>query len=218
MAAAAGGGRPARGGRASSMEAPLREQSLSELMLELQTLQDRRAVLSGSANKKSRQKLNQRARLLESLIEDRLASQPPHKPEPQPEPKPEPEPTSAAAAASSVWAVGGNYLPASAPGCHIARFDASWIVGVGPFAEEDFGLEAGSDVDVPDLSVDPEEQLLSVCSKLTLYNYSNSMVALDRLAYIASDLHGAGDQLLVYGDAIVRFCNATAWQFVELNL
>ena len=58
------------------------------------------------------------------------------------------------------WGEAPNYLPESEPGCHVARFDADWIVGVEPFDEADFGLPPGAEL--PDISIDPEEQLLSV--------------------------------------------------------
>ena len=58
------------------------------------------------------------------------------------------------------WGEAPNYLPESEPGCHIARFDADWIVGVEPFDEVDFGLPPGAEL--PDISIDPEEKLLSV--------------------------------------------------------
>lgn len=53
-----------------------------------------------------------------------------------------------------------NYLPESEPGCHVARFDADWLVGVEPFDEVDFGLPPGAEL--PDISIEPEEHLLTV--------------------------------------------------------
>jgi hypothetical protein len=54
----------------------------------------------------------------------------------------------------------GNVDMAGAPGCHVAHYDADWIVGVSPFDYDDFGLEEGDEV--PDISVDPETKLLTV--------------------------------------------------------
>ena len=53
-----------------------------------------------------------------------------------------------------------NFVAAAQPGCHVAFHDADWIVGVDDFEPEDLGLRP--DEDPPDLSLDPEEALLSV--------------------------------------------------------
>jgi hypothetical protein len=99
--------------------------------IELDALRARRATLTGAKNKNARHKLN---RLIKTL-EDRGL-----RPESEPEPEPEPEPdvgTTATEAAMDHgvggWHVPGNYLPASAPGCHVVHFDAPWIVGTAPF-------------------------------------------------------------------------------------
>jgi murein DD-endopeptidase MepM/ murein hydrolase activator NlpD len=106
---------------------------------ELAALRARRETLSGAANKKARQKLNQKIRKLEE--QQRAQAQ-------------------AQRHAAAPPAAGPNYLPESEPGCHVARFEADWLVGVEPFDEADFGLPPGAEL--PDISVDPEERLLSV--------------------------------------------------------
>ena len=100
---------------------------------ELAALRARRETLSGAANKKARQKLNQKIRLLEE--QQRAQAQ-------------------AQRHAAAPPAAGPNYLPESEPGCHVARFEADWLVGVEPFDEADFGLPPGAEL--PDISVDPE--------------------------------------------------------------
>ena len=106
---------------------------------DLEALHTKRDALAGAANTKARQKLNQRIRKLEEQQQQKQEELP---------------------AALMAAPAGPNYLPESEPGCHVARFEAEWLVGCEPFSEEDFGLEPGAEV--PDISVEPEELLLSV--------------------------------------------------------
>ena len=122
----------------------------------LEELRARRALLSGGANKKARQKLNQKIKALAAAA---AAAEAGPEPEPEPEAEPEPEPSPAGQPAAP-WLLPGNYVAESAQGCHVARFEADWVVGVEPFDESDFGLPPGAEL--PDISVDPDERLLSV--------------------------------------------------------
>ena len=115
----------------------------------LEELRARRALLSGGANKKARQKLNQKIRALEAAAAAAA-----------PEPAPGPAPAAARGQPAAPWLLPGNYVAESAQGCHVARFEADWVVGVEPFDESDFGLPPGAEL--PDISVDPDERLLSV--------------------------------------------------------
>ena len=57
-------------------------------------------------------------------------------------------------------AAGPNFEPSAQPGCHIVTPESKWIIGMDDFDEEELGLEPGHDP--PDISVDPETQMLSV--------------------------------------------------------
>eukprot|EP00050_Salpingoeca_kvevrii_P013461 m.28718 g.28718 ORF g.28718 m.28718 type:complete len:343 (-) comp5007_c0_seq1:49-1077(-) len=57
-------------------------------------------------------------------------------------------------------ALPGNYVAASAPGCHVAWLDAPWILRTAPYDADEFGL--GPDEVPPDFAVDPEDGLLTV--------------------------------------------------------
>lgn len=56
--------------------------------------------------------------------------------------------------------VEGNYVAASQPGCHIAHYDAEWIIEASDFDPEDFGLEPSEENAIPDMIVDPETKSL----------------------------------------------------------
>eukprot|EP00512_Aurantiochytrium_limacinum_P007902 CAMPEP_0171538214 /NCGR_PEP_ID=MMETSP0959-20130129/18997_1 /TAXON_ID=87120 /ORGANISM="Aurantiochytrium limacinum, Strain ATCCMYA-1381" /LENGTH=384 /DNA_ID=CAMNT_0012085069 /DNA_START=49 /DNA_END=1200 /DNA_ORIENTATION=- len=57
-------------------------------------------------------------------------------------------------------AKGANYVPSSMPGCHVARFNADWLVDIETDLDEDtFGVSLDQ---IPEISVDPESGLLSV--------------------------------------------------------
>lgn len=76
--------------------------------------------------------------------------------------------------------VSGNYVPASCRGCHIAHFDADWLLEVQvsfvfflacagllrnekPFNPAEFGLKPKEKV--PDISIDPESRMLTVINQ-----------------------------------------------------
>ena len=53
-----------------------------------------------------------------------------------------------------------NFMAASVPGCHVAYHNAAWIVALEAYRASDLGLS--EDEEPPDLSLDPEDALLSV--------------------------------------------------------
>ncbi|CAM9665567.1 unnamed protein product [Scytosiphon promiscuus] len=55
----------------------------------------------------------------------------------------------------------GNYVSSSQPGCHIAHYDAEWVIEAGDFDLEDYGLEPEDEKDVPEIIIDPETRSLS---------------------------------------------------------
>jgi len=57
---------------------------------------------------------------------------------------------------------GLNFLSEATPGCYVCHSsaDPSWIIDVGEFDLEDFGV--GSVEELPDISVDPETHMLTV--------------------------------------------------------
>ena len=64
-------------------------------------------------------------------------------------------------------AVRGNFLLQAAPGCHIVHGSdpPEWIVGIGTFFPEDFGLNSDTIEQMPDISIDPESGLLTCVNK-----------------------------------------------------
>eukprot|EP00919_Chromeraceae_sp_WS-2016_P050309 GHVR01119309.1.p1 GENE.GHVR01119309.1~~GHVR01119309.1.p1 ORF type:complete len:351 (-),score=11.94 GHVR01119309.1:802-1854(-) len=57
-----------------------------------------------------------------------------------------------------------NFILDAAPGCHIAHYDAFWIIGVESFQLSDFECE-----DIPEICLDPDDNVLCVintCSDL----------------------------------------------------
>jgi hypothetical protein len=82
------------------------------------------------------------------------------------------------------WGEAPNYLPDSEPGCHVARFAADWVVGVEPFDEADFGLPPGAEL--PDISIEPEERLLSVINSSRTHARSMTIT----LSHVLRDAEG----------------------------
>lgn len=56
--------------------------------------------------------------------------------------------------------VDGNYIASSQPGCHIAHYDADWVIEASDFDLDDYGLEAGQEDSIPDMVIDPESKSL----------------------------------------------------------
>lgn len=86
----------------------------------------------------------------------------------------------------------GNYMVDVQKGCYVAHYDAQWLVGVHPFDPRDFGLD--EDDDFPDISIDPETNLLSVVNQSTV----------DRSFYISlgHPIIDASGQQLAMGSAV----------------
>lgn len=57
-------------------------------------------------------------------------------------------------------AIKGNFVSESQPGCHIAHYEADWIIEASDFDPEDFGIDACDEELVPDIIVDPETKSL----------------------------------------------------------
>ncbi|KNC79203.1 hypothetical protein SARC_08390 [Sphaeroforma arctica JP610] len=69
-----------------------------------------------------------------------------------------------------------NFVPSQAKGCHVACMDSKWIVGLDRFRSADFG-----DGDIPDISVDPTDGLLSFVNtsdNWRSYNISTGLTAI----------------------------------------
>lgn len=73
---------------------------------------------------------------------------------------PQPAMSRSMPADASASVVHGNYVASSQPGCHIAHYDAEWIIEASPFEAEDYGLEPGEEAGMPDIVVDPETRSL----------------------------------------------------------
>ena len=105
----------------------------------LRSLVNERAELKGSGSKRRRQRLNRKIKTLRHRLDILDAS----------------------AGADKTTNL-CNFMSSSEPGCHVAYFNAPWIVDTGSFRLEDFGLDDVASM--PDISIDPESGLLSVAN------------------------------------------------------
>jgi len=75
--------------------------------------------------------------------------------------------------AANMGPIRGNYLKESMPGCFVAHYGGQddWILGFEAFSREEYGLSPNDHV--PDISIDPEEGVLSLinCSERTRAYY-----------------------------------------------